>query len=47
MIHQPRTAVHAIGSGKRAAVLMDFYLRKIPWKGLFVAVGIGEDGTFP
>ncbi len=45
IIHQPRTVVHAIGSGKRAALFIDCVLRKKEWEGFLEAVRIGERGT--
>mgnify|MGYP000005429258 CR=1 FL=1 len=45
MIHQPHTVVHAIGSGKRAAIFIDCFLKKEKWDGLFDAVRIGERGS--
>jgi len=43
--HQPRTVVHAIGSGKRAAIFIDCFLKGIQWQGLFEAIRIGERGS--
>ncbi|MDI6753268.1 MAG: NAD(P)-binding protein [Thermodesulfobacteriota bacterium] len=45
IIQQPRTVVHAIGSGKRAAIFIDCFLKKKKWEGLFEAIRIGEQGT--
>lgn len=45
IIHQPHTVVHAIGSGKRAAIFMDCFLQKKKWEGLFDAIRIGERGS--
>lgn len=43
---QPRTVVHAIGSGKRAAIFIDAFLQKKNWETFFEAIRIGERGTF-
>ena len=45
IIHQPHTVVHAIGSGKRAAIFIDCYLGKKKWEGIFDAIRIGERGS--
>jgi NADPH-dependent glutamate synthase beta subunit-like oxidoreductase len=45
VIHQPHTVVHAIGSGKRAAIFIDCYLGKKKWEGVFDAIRIGERGS--
>ncbi|MBM4330935.1 MAG: glutamate synthase [Deltaproteobacteria bacterium] len=45
IIQQPRTVVHAIGSGKRAAIFIDCFLKKKKWEGLFEAIRIGEQGS--
>ncbi|MDO8956670.1 MAG: FAD-dependent oxidoreductase, partial [Deltaproteobacteria bacterium] len=45
IIHQPHTVVHAIGSGKRAAIFIDCFLKKKKWDGLFDAIRIGERGS--
>jgi NADPH-dependent glutamate synthase beta subunit-like oxidoreductase len=45
VIHQPHTVVHAIGSGKRAAIFIDCYLGKKKWEGIFDAIRIGERGS--
>ena len=45
IIQQPRTVVHAIGSGKRAAIFIDCLLRKKNWEGLFDTIRIGEQGN--
>lgn len=45
IIQQPRTVVHAIGSGKRAAIFIDCFLKKKKWEGLFEALRIGEQGS--
>ena len=45
LIHQPHTVVHAIGSGKRAAIFIDCFLRGKKWEGLFDAIRIGERGS--
>ncbi len=42
---QPRTVVHAIGSGKRAAIFIDGNLRKKNWESYFESIRIGERGT--
>ncbi len=42
---QPRTVVHAIGSGKRAAIFIDGNLRKKNWERYFESIRIGERGT--
>ena len=45
IIQQPRTVVHAIGSGKRAAIFIDCLLQGKNWEGLWEAIRIGERGT--
>ena len=45
IVHQPHTVVHAIASGKRAAIFMDCFLQKKTWEGLFDAIRIGERGS--
>jgi NADPH-dependent glutamate synthase beta subunit-like oxidoreductase/Pyruvate/2-oxoacid:ferredoxin oxidoreductase delta subunit len=45
IIQQPRTVVHAIGSGKRAAIFIDCLLQKKNWEGLFDAIRMGERGS--
>ena len=45
IIQQPRTVVHAIGSGKRAAIFIDCLLQKKNWEGLFDTIRIGERGN--
>lgn len=45
IIHQPRTVVHAIGSGKRAAIFIDCLLKKRKWEDLFETLRIGERGS--
>lgn len=45
VIEQPHTVVHAIGSGKRAAIFIDRFLKKENAEGLFEAFGIGEKGS--
>jgi NADPH-dependent glutamate synthase beta subunit-like oxidoreductase len=45
IIQQPRTVVHAIGSGKRAAIFIDSYLKGGKWEGLFDGLRIGERGS--
>jgi 2-oxoacid:acceptor oxidoreductase delta subunit (pyruvate/2-ketoisovalerate family) len=42
---QPRTVVHAIGSGKRAAIFIDCFLQGNKWEGLFDGIRIGERGS--
>lgn len=42
---QPRTVVHAIGAGKRAAIFMDCFLQKKNPEGLIDDLRIGEKGT--
>jgi NADPH-dependent glutamate synthase beta subunit-like oxidoreductase/Pyruvate/2-oxoacid:ferredoxin oxidoreductase delta subunit len=42
---QPHTVVHAIASGKRAAIFIDSHLRKQKWEGLFEALRVGEKGS--
>lgn len=44
-IQQPHTVVHAIGSGKRAAIFIDCFLRKRKWEAVFDALRIGEKGS--
>jgi 2-oxoacid:acceptor oxidoreductase delta subunit (pyruvate/2-ketoisovalerate family) len=45
IIQQPRTVVHAIGSGKRAAIFIDCFLKRNKWEGLFDLIRIGERGS--
>jgi len=45
IIQQPRTVVHAIGSGKRAAIFIDCFLKGNQWEGLFDVLRIGERGS--
>jgi len=45
IIQQPRTVVHAIGSGKRAAIFIDCFLKGAKWEGLFDGLRIGERGS--
>ncbi len=45
IIQQPRTVVHAVASGKRAAIFMDVLLQKQKWEGLFEALRVGEKGS--
>jgi 2-oxoacid:acceptor oxidoreductase delta subunit (pyruvate/2-ketoisovalerate family) len=45
IIQQPRTVVHAIGSGKRAAIFIDCLLQGRKWEGLFEALRVGEKGS--
>jgi len=45
IIQQPRTVVHAIGSGKRAAIFIDCLLKGAKWEGLFDGLRIGERGS--
>lgn len=45
LIHQPRTVVHAIGSGKRAAIFMDALVRKAPAEDILEAIRIGQRGS--
>ena len=45
IIQQPRTVVHAIGSGKRAAIFIDSFLKGEKWEGLFDGLRIGERGS--
>ncbi len=45
VIHQPHAVVHAIGSGKRAAIFIDCFLRKKKWEEVFDAIRIGERGS--
>jgi NADPH-dependent glutamate synthase beta subunit-like oxidoreductase len=42
---QPRTVVHAIGSGKKAAIAIDCYLRHRSDEGLRSSLRIGEKGN--
>ncbi len=42
---QPHTVVHAIGSGKRAAIFIDCLLRKKTGEGLFETLRIGQKGS--
>ncbi len=46
IIQQPHTVVHAIGSGKRAAIFIDCLLKKQNGDGLFDALRVGEKGSF-
>jgi NADPH-dependent glutamate synthase beta subunit-like oxidoreductase len=43
--HQPHTVVHAIGSGKRAAIFIDCMIRNQKWEGVMDAIRIGERGS--
>lgn len=45
IVSQPHTVVHAIGSGKRAAIFMDGYARGKTWEGLLESLRIGERGN--
>ena len=45
IIQQPHTVVHAIGSGKRAAIFIDCLIRKEKWEGVWDAIRIGERGS--
>jgi NADPH-dependent glutamate synthase beta subunit-like oxidoreductase len=45
IIQQPHTVVHAIGSGKRAAIFIDCLIRKQKWEGIWDAIRIGERGS--
>jgi NADPH-dependent glutamate synthase beta subunit-like oxidoreductase len=45
IIQQPRTVVHAIGSGKRAAIFIDAFLKNQKWEGLFDILRVGERGS--
>jgi len=45
IIQQPRTVVHAIGSGKRTAIFIDCLLKDQKWEGLFEALRVGEKGS--
>jgi 2-oxoacid:acceptor oxidoreductase delta subunit (pyruvate/2-ketoisovalerate family) len=45
IIQQPRTVVHAIGSGKRAAIFIDCFLKGEKWEGLLDGLRIGERGS--
>jgi NADPH-dependent glutamate synthase beta subunit-like oxidoreductase len=45
ILQQPRTVVHAIGSGKRAAIFIDCLLKNQKWEGLFEALRVGEKGS--
>ena len=45
IVSQPHTVVHAIGSGKRAAIFMDGYARRKTWEGLLESLRIGERGN--
>jgi len=45
IIQQPHTVVHAIGSGKRAAIFIDCFLQNKKWERVFDAVRIGERGS--
>jgi NADPH-dependent glutamate synthase beta subunit-like oxidoreductase/Pyruvate/2-oxoacid:ferredoxin oxidoreductase delta subunit len=42
---QPRSVAHAIGSGKKAAIAVDCYLREQPRDGLLNVYKIGEKGN--
>lgn len=42
---QPRTVVHAIGAGKRAAIFIDCFLKKKKWEGLIDELRWGEKGS--
>lgn len=42
---QPRTVVHAIGSGKRAAIFIDCFLKKKRWEGLIDELRLGQKGS--
>jgi NADPH-dependent glutamate synthase beta subunit-like oxidoreductase len=42
---QPRTVVHAIGSGKRAAIFIDCLLKGQKGEGLLEALSVGEKGS--
>ena len=44
VIDQPRTVVHAIGSGKRAAIAIDCYLKNRSDSALMSSLRIGEKG---
>jgi NADPH-dependent glutamate synthase beta subunit-like oxidoreductase/Pyruvate/2-oxoacid:ferredoxin oxidoreductase delta subunit len=44
LIDQPRSVVHAIGSGKRAAIAIDRYLKGQSGEGWLDALRIGEKG---
>jgi NADPH-dependent glutamate synthase beta subunit-like oxidoreductase/Pyruvate/2-oxoacid:ferredoxin oxidoreductase delta subunit len=44
LINQPRSVVHAIGSGKRAAIAIDRYLKGRSERGWLDALRIGEKG---
>jgi len=46
LIDQPRTVVHAIGAGKRAAMAIDLYLSGQPLDSLWDQVKIGHKGSF-
>ena len=43
LIAQPRSVVHAIGSGKMAAIAIDCYIRGHPIENLVNGLGIGEN----
>jgi NADPH-dependent glutamate synthase beta subunit-like oxidoreductase/Pyruvate/2-oxoacid:ferredoxin oxidoreductase delta subunit len=45
LIDQPRSVVHAIGSGKRAAIAIDRYLKGQSGKGWLDDLRIGEKGS--
>ena len=45
LIDQPRSVVHAIGSGKRAAITIDRYLKGQSGKGWLDDLRIGEKGS--
>ncbi len=42
---QPRTVVHAIGAGKRAAIFIDCFLQKRKGEGLIDELRLGEKGS--
>ncbi len=42
---QPRTVVHAIGSGKRAAIFIDSLFKGTKGEGLLEALSVGEKGS--
>ncbi len=44
-IGQPRTVVHAIASGKKAAISMDLYLKGISWDEIFPKIRVGNKGS--
>ena len=45
MTQQPHTVVHAIGSGKRAAIFIDCLLKNQKWEGLFETLRVGDKGS--